>query len=168
MAGSLLQLREKALGALSRIEFLGPLLARLTVGVVFAQSGWGKLNNLPQVIEFFESIGIPAPELQAPFVAGVELVAGALLVVGLASRFAAVPLVITMVVAIATALWDEVGGIGDLLGLLEFAYIAILVWVAISGPGVVSLDALLVRWMGSADPGRNPSLVGVPSRGATP
>ena len=31
--------------------WLGPLVARVTVGWVFMWSGWGKLNNLPQIIE---------------------------------------------------------------------------------------------------------------------
>jgi len=140
-------LRQTALGMLSRIDWLGPLLARLTVGVVFAQSGWGKLHNLEKVTEFFGSIGIPYPELQAPFVAGVELVGGVLIAVGLLSRLAAVPLTITMIVAILTALRDQIEGVGDLLGLVEFAYIALFVWIAIAGPGAVSLDALLVRFL---------------------
>jgi uncharacterized membrane protein YphA (DoxX/SURF4 family) len=48
----------------------------------------------------FARIGIPAPELLGPFVGVVELVCGALILVGLATRAAAVPLIVTMVVAI--------------------------------------------------------------------
>lgn len=123
------------------LSWLPPLVARLTVGVVFAQSGWGKLHDLEQVTAFFAEIGIPWPELQAPFASATELVCGALLVLGLGTRLAAVPLVVTMVVAIRTALWDRIDGFTDLVGLLEFAYIALLLGLAVRGAGAVSADA---------------------------
>ena len=61
-----------------RLSFLGPALARVTVGVVFAASGWGKLQNLEQVTGFFTDLGIPAAAFQARLVAGTELVGGLL------------------------------------------------------------------------------------------
>src|SRR4051812_37399468 len=79
------------------------LLVRISVGVVFAMTGWGKLHHLEDIIEFFRSLGIPYPELQAPLVAGLELVGGSLLVVGFCSRLVSVPLIGTMVVAMVTA-----------------------------------------------------------------
>jgi uncharacterized membrane protein YphA (DoxX/SURF4 family) len=48
----------------------------------------------------FARIGIPAPELMGPFVGVVELVCGLLILLGLSTRAAAVPLIVTMVVAI--------------------------------------------------------------------
>jgi uncharacterized membrane protein YphA (DoxX/SURF4 family) len=50
----------------------------------------------------FVKIGIPAPEIMAPFVGVFEIGCGALLLAGLLTRLAAVPLIIDMVVAIAT------------------------------------------------------------------
>jgi putative oxidoreductase len=132
----------------SRLEWLPPLAARVAVGLVFVTAGWGKLQNLERVVEFFRSLGIPAPELQAPFVAAVELVGGLLLVAGLGTRFVAVPLAATMVVAIATALWPDLEGAVDLLGKSEFVYIVIFAWLAIAGAGAVSLDALVARSLG--------------------
>lgn len=142
---ALLEIRGKLVGALARIEVLGPLLARLSVGVMFAQSGWGKLNDVGMVVEFFTSLGIPWPEIQAPLVAGVEFGCGALIAVGLATRIACVPLIITMTVAILTALRADIGSVADLLALSEFTYIAVMVWLVLVGPGAASLDALLVR-----------------------
>ena len=49
-----------------RLRWLPPSVARLTVGWVFLQSGWGKLQNLPKVVGFFTELGIPAPQFQAP------------------------------------------------------------------------------------------------------
>lgn len=125
------------------LRWLSPTLARLTVGLVFFQSGWGKLNDLEQVTSFFTELGLPAPAFQAVLASTAEFVCGGLLLLGLATRFAVVPLIITMIVAICTALWDQVSGIGSLVGLLEFAYIALLVWLGTDGAGPLSVDALI-------------------------
>ena len=131
--------------ATRRLAWLPPALARLALGVVFVQTGWGKLHSLEQVTQFFQSLGIPAASVQAPFVAGVEFFGGLALIAGLGTRLAAVPLAGTMVVAILTAQLKNVHGIGDLFGLLEFAYLTVFVWLAIAGPGALSIDHWLVR-----------------------
>ncbi len=74
-----------------------------------------------------------------------EFVCGALLLAGLFTRIASVPLIITMIVAIVTAQRDNVASLGDLFGLAEFLYIALLVWLGVAGAGPLSLDAVLVR-----------------------
>src|SRR5690606_15693699 len=50
----------------------------------------------------FARIGIPAPEVMGPFVGVVEIVCGSLLLAGLATRIAAVPLIVDMIVALAS------------------------------------------------------------------
>lgn len=125
------------------LRWLSPALARVTVGLVFFQSGWAKLHALDGVTAYFTELGLPAPALQARLVSTTELVCGGLLLLGLATRFAAVPLVVTMCVAIRTALWGQVSGLGSLVGLSEFAYIALLVWLATDGGGPLSVDRLL-------------------------
>src|SRR5262245_38089697 len=151
MATRLREIHALVLAIADRLAWLPPLAARVAVGLVFVTAGWGKLHNLGHVIEFFRSLGIPAPELQAPFVASVEFFGGILLVLGLATRFVAVPLACTMVVAIATALWPDLEGAVDLLGKSEFVYIVIFAWLAIAGAGAVSLDALAARALGPAE-----------------
>jgi putative oxidoreductase len=138
-------LRRDAIALLGRLAFLPPLVARFVVGYVFVRTGWGKLHNLDGVIEYFTSLGIPYAELQAPFVASVEFGCGLLVLFGLAARLAAIPLIGTMVVAIATALWADIEGLGGLFGTSEFLYIVLFGWIAVAGPGAASLDALLVR-----------------------
>lgn len=128
-----------------RLAWLPASAARITVGWIFLQSGWGKLHNLEGVVKFFSDLGIPAPRLQAPFIAGTELLGGALLLLGLATRFAALPLVGVMAVAIVTALRDQIGSLSDLFGLAEFCYIVLLSGLAVFGAGPLSLDALLRR-----------------------
>jgi len=127
------------------LGWLPPTLARITVGWVFLASGWGKLHGLPDVIDFFRSLGIPAPELQAPFAAGMEFLCGALVLAGLFTRVAVVPLIIIMIVAIATAKRADLTSIPALFGFIEYLYIVLLVWLGVSGPGPLSLDALAVR-----------------------
>jgi putative oxidoreductase len=126
--------------------WLPPLFARIVVGWVFMWTGWAKLNNLPQITENFIGWGIPFPDVMTPFVSGVEFLGGLLLLLGLFTRLAAPPLVITMVVAIIAAKWDQIDSLETLLGFEEVAYMALFGWLAVAGPGPISLDALLQRW----------------------
>jgi putative oxidoreductase len=138
-------LRRIALNVLLRLHFVPPLLARFVIGFVFVNTGWGKLHSLDHLIEYFTDLKIPFPQIQAPFVAGVEFVCGSLVLLGIATRLAAVPLIGTMVVAIATALWPDLEGLDDLFGRAEFLYIVLLVGLVIRGAGAVSIDALLAK-----------------------
>jgi putative oxidoreductase len=104
----------RVLSSLHKIEWTGPLVVRLTVGLVFVVSGWGKLHNLEQVTAFFTELGIPAPGAQAAFVSTVELVGGLLIMLGLATRIAAALLIGVMAVAIYTAKLPELHGLADL------------------------------------------------------
>jgi putative oxidoreductase len=141
----------RLLDSTATIVFLPPLLARIAVGVVFVSTGWGKLHNLDHVVDFFRQLGIPAPELQAPFVASVELLGGISLLLGFATRVMAVPLMGTMVVAIVTAIWPDAEGLVDLLGKVEVLYLIVFAWMAVAGPGAASMDAVLWRGAQTAD-----------------
>jgi putative oxidoreductase len=87
-----------------RAEAPGPaLLIRLVVGLVFASEGIQKfLFAEAQGAGRFAKIGLPAPELLGPFVGGVEVVCGLMLLAGLATRLAAPPLAVVMLVALAS------------------------------------------------------------------
>lgn len=137
--------------SLSRyFAWLGPLFARIVVGWVFMWSGWEKLNALPQITANFASWGIPYPEIMTPFVSGVEFFGGLFLLLGLFTRVAGVPLVIVMIVAIISAKWEQVDSLETLLGFEEVSYMALFGWLAISGPGPISLDYLLQKLNGDA------------------
>jgi len=77
------------------------ILVRIAVGVVFVSEGIQKFID-PAALGAgrFAKIGIPAPEVMGPFVGVVETVCGTLVLVGLLTRLAAVPLVIDMIAAI--------------------------------------------------------------------
>ena len=136
--------------------WLAPLAVRITVGVVFMGTGWTKLQNLPGITRNFASLGIPAPEILTPFVSGVEFVGGILLLVGLLTRFAAVPLMIVMVVAIVSAKLVDLDGLETFLGFEEVSYFVMFAWLAIAGPGPVSLDHLILKASGR-DPAQHGS-----------
>jgi putative oxidoreductase len=76
------------------------ILIRLIVGAVFLSEGVQKFlfpNDLG--VGRFIKIGIPYPEITAPFVGIIEIACGSLILLGLLTRLAAIPLIIDMVVA---------------------------------------------------------------------
>jgi putative oxidoreductase len=79
------------------------ILVRLIVGGVFLTEGIQKFL-LPDELGVgrFVKIGIPLPEVMAPFVGVVEIVGGTLLLVGLLTRLVTIPLIVNMLVAIGT------------------------------------------------------------------
>jgi putative oxidoreductase len=134
------------------------ILIRLAVGGVFFASGLIKFLYANQGAGRFAKLGIPAPELTANFVGVVEIAAGLLLAVGLATRLAAIPLVIDMLVAIGTSKLPMLFGPGPepvaaapKVGLWAFAYQARLdstmllgcLFLLAVGAGAWSLDAWL-------------------------
>ncbi|MBN8543645.1 MAG: DoxX family protein [Alphaproteobacteria bacterium] len=129
----------------AHFEWAGALIARITVGYVFMLTGFGKLQHLDRVTEYFTSLGIPAPHILTPFVASLECFGGAFLILGVLTRISAGGLAITMIIAILTARWEEVDSLHTLLGFEETLYLAIFTWLAISGAGKASLDWLIER-----------------------
>jgi putative oxidoreductase len=132
----------------SYFAWAGPLIMRLIVGYVFMMSGWGKLNNLPQITQNFIEWGILFPKIMTPFVSGVEFFGGIMLILGLFTRIPAAMLAFTMLVAIKSAKWDQVDSLEALLGFEEATYFAGFMWLAIAGPGAASLDRLLTNAAG--------------------
>jgi putative oxidoreductase len=144
----------RILAATRNLDWFPPLLARVTLGVLFLSTGWGKVHHLDRVILYFGELGIPAPVFNATLVAWTELVCGSLLLAGLFSRMAATPLIVSMTVALATAKAPYIHGLADLFGQVEFTYIVLLVLVVIGGPGAISLDTLFVRFLKLRSKGR--------------
>lgn len=119
----------------------GLVMLRLATGAVFIAHGWPKLAALEKTAGFFGKIGIPAPEFFAPLVGTVEVFGGALLILGLATRFWAAGLAINMGVAIFAA-----KGLAKFSGYeFELALMAVSVFLFLNGAGKWSLDALLFQ-----------------------
>ena len=131
-----------------------PLLfaLRLYWGGSFFLSGKGKLLNLDRTAEYFGSLNLPLPKLNAALAGGTECFGGLLLVVGLFSRAAAVPLVFTLSVAYATAERDSLQAIfrdpDKFTAATPFLFLLAVVVVLAFGPGKISVDYLLNRGSG--------------------
>ncbi len=147
----LAQISNRIRSLLEFFEWLPPLVARITVGWVFVESGWGKLHHIDKVIGFFTDLGIPAPALQAHVVAGLEFGGGLALLLGLLTRVATAPLMVIMFVAIATAKKDDLHGFSDLIGFSEYLYMVLLFWLAVKGPGLLALDTFIAKQLKRLD-----------------
>ncbi len=125
------------------------LAVRLYWGWQFVQDGWGKLNNLEKVTEFFTSLGLPAPGLTAAFIGGLELVGGVLLALGLGSRLIALLLTGNMLTAYIAAdreaLFSVFSDPDKFYGATPYTYLFASVIVLVFGPGKFSLDAWLAK-----------------------
>jgi putative oxidoreductase len=125
------------------------LLIRLWWGWSFFLTGKGKLMNLGRTTEFFASLDIPLPQLNAMLAGGVECVGGLLLLLGLFSRAVTVPLIFTMIVAFATAdreaLQAIVSDTDKFTSAAPFLFLLASLVVFVFGPGKLSLDALFFK-----------------------
>jgi putative oxidoreductase len=136
----------------SRLDWLPPLAARIVLGVIFIQSGWGKLHDLSGTAENFAGWHIPFPHFNAVLASSTEFVGGCLILVGLLTRLAALPLIVVMAVAIATAKWARLEDWTDFFGWDEVAYATMFLWLAIAGPGKASLDFLIGKKLAADTP----------------
>ena len=141
---------------LESLQLVPIMLARVSVGIMFAGGAVDKLRKLPELVEYFKALGIPAASAQAPFVAAVELVGGTCLILGLATRVFSLMLTGTMVVAILTATFGLLQpgqsefvaahkGLTHFFYLPEWLLIVVRLWLAFSGPGPLSIDSLLKK-----------------------
>jgi putative oxidoreductase len=125
------------------------LLIRLYWGWQFAQTGWGKLQHLDHVREFFASLGIPAPAIMAPGIATLEFAGGILLILGLATRLTGLLLALNMFTAYLTADREALASVlsdpGKFYNADPFTFLFAAVIVLILGAGAVSLDAFLAH-----------------------
>ena len=125
------------------------LAIRLYWGFLFAQTGWGKLQNLERVTGFFASLGIPFPHANAIFVSGLEVAGGILLILGLGSRLTALLLTGDMVVAYLTAdraaLLSIFSDPPKFFDAAPFTFLFASLLILILGPGSTSIDALIAR-----------------------
>jgi putative oxidoreductase len=123
------------------------LLIRVYWGWQFLESGWGKITHPDKVIAFFTDLNIPAPALNAYFNAALETVGGILLVLGLASRLIALPLLINMIMAYVIAdreaLTSFFSESGKFYAADPFPFLLVSLLVLIFGPGKLSLDNLI-------------------------
>jgi putative oxidoreductase len=126
------------------------LLIRLMVGGVFLSEGIQKFL-FPEALGVgrFIKIGIPGPHFFAPFVGYVEIICGALLMLGLLTRLAAIPLLINITVAILTTKIPMLtrSGVWPTLheARTDYCMWLGLLFILLVGAGSLSVDARLPR-----------------------
>ena len=87
----------------SKLQPFVLLALRVTWGWELLESGYGHLTHVQKTVEAFQSWGVPLPTLNVYISGSTEMIGGALLILGLATRFIALPLVFNFLVAYATA-----------------------------------------------------------------
>jgi uncharacterized membrane protein YphA (DoxX/SURF4 family) len=141
------------------------ILIRWMAGGVFLWEGILKFVYRNQGVGRFTKLGLPAPQLTAPFVAGLEIVGGALLIAGFLTRFISIPFVAEMLVAMASTKISLFLGTSPLplppspptIGIWavlhevrsEYAQLMSVLFLTIAGPGPWSIDAALAGRGGS-------------------
>ncbi len=126
------------------------LLVRILVGWVFVSEGIQKFLFPAQLgVGRFEKIGIPFPNFMAHFVGSVEILCGTLLLLGLFTRLAAIPLLVVILVAIASTKIPMIAKAGMWSMLHEvrtdFSMLLGLAFLLITGAGTLALDAAIRR-----------------------
>src|SRR5262245_25198319 len=131
------------------IQPIAPLVTRLCFGNAFFVSGWGHWHNFDKTRDFFTTWGLPLPTFSAGLTTIVELVGGACVVLGLATRLSAAMLSTTMVVALLTAdrpkFVENLHWLGDLTDVTPFVFLAAMLWLVGYGAGPVSVDHRIAR-----------------------
>ena len=122
------------------------ILIRLFVGGVFLSEGIQKFLFPGDLgVGRFVKIGIPSPEIMAPFVGAVEIAGGVLLLAGFLTRLAAIPLIINMLVAITTTKIPILHKSGFWAmaheARVDYAMLLGCIFLLIAGAGTWSLDA---------------------------
>jgi putative oxidoreductase len=110
-------------------------------------TGKGKLSNIGKVSEFFTSLGIPLPTLNAYFIGSLECFGSLLLIIGLASRPLSLLIVISMTVAYLAADFEAVSNIfsdpDKFVKADPFPFLLTALIILVFGPGLFSIDALM-------------------------
>ncbi|MFZ2785072.1 MAG: DoxX family protein [Sediminibacterium sp.] len=127
----------------NQCNFLPLLLIRLALAYGFLNPALMKLKDINSIAEWFGSIGIPAPLLNAWLATGTETLGVILLTLGLGSRLISIPLIITMIVAIVTVHGANGFEAGENGYEIPLYYIIFLITILFYGSGQLSLDYLI-------------------------
>lgn len=130
---------------MSTIKESALLLSRILLGVILIAHGWDKfqITGLEGVSGYFDSLGIPAAAVAAPAVALIEIIGGALLILGLFTPIVSIIITVVMVGAalfahLSNGIFVTNGG-WELVGAIAAGTLAL----AALGAGRYSMDALL-------------------------
>jgi putative oxidoreductase len=131
------------------------LLMRLALGIDLAVTGWGHLRHVPDMVKRFTDWGIPMPTASVYISGTTEMIGGALIALGLATRLVSIPLIFNFIVAYATASkgkvhelvygQDRLNGLNAVIGDDAFPFLMLMLVMLAFGPGKASIDYILQR-----------------------
>lgn len=119
------------------------LLIRITIGIVFIQSGWGKIHNTERVIGYFTELKIPLPVFSAYLTAWTELISGIFIFTGFLTRISSISIFIIMFVAILTTQIESLESWTDVLGTIEYLYALLCLGLILNGAKKISVDHII-------------------------
>lgn len=132
-------------GLFDNFQSIFLLFARLIIAYGFYEPAMNKWNNIDSVAQWFNSIGIPLPTLNAYMAATTEILGVVLLALGLFTRFISLPLMIVMVVAIMTVHIGNGFSAGDNGFEIPLYYFLFLGLFLSHGAGKISADYLIFK-----------------------
>ena len=126
------------------------LIGRILMGYLFLMFGWDKLTNIAGSTAYFTNLGVPSPASMPYPVGGLELIIGIALILGLATRYAAIVTFLFVLVAtlIAHRYWTYPAAAQSLQFTMLTKNLAIMggsLFVMILGAGRFSIDAALAK-----------------------
>jgi len=136
-------IHQTAKNVLSNGQSVSLFLARLAVAYGFYEPAMMKWADINAIAEWFGSMGMPFPTLNAYMAASTELAGVVLLTLGLFTRLISIPLIIVMIVAIVTVHLPHGFSAGDNGFEIPLYYMLFLALFASLGAGKLSLDYLL-------------------------
>lgn len=141
----IVKLYSSAIEIIKRAKDLPLLFMRLVLAYGFYSTASMKWQNISRVAEWFGSLGIPLPALNAYLAASTEVAGVILLTLGLATRIISIPLIITMLVAIVTVHLNNGFEAGNNGFEIPLYYLIMLFALLIYGPGRLSVDNILSK-----------------------
>jgi len=141
-----MELYKNIINYLEKVKDLPPLLFRIVLAYGYYGPATMKLKNFGGIVEWFSSMGMPMPKLNALLATGTETAGFILIFLGLTTRIISIPLMVVMVVAITTVHLGNGFEAGNNGFEIPIYYMLMLFSLLITGPGKFSLDALIKKY----------------------
>ena len=129
----------------SSLSDLPQLFFRLILSYGFYEPAMKKLNNFDAIVQWFGSLGMPFPTVNAVLATATETSGFILLFLGLGTRLISIPLIVVMIVAIVTVHLPNGFSAGNNGYEIPLYYMLMLISLIITGPGRLSLDAIIEK-----------------------
>lgn len=125
---------------ISNLDFIALLAIRFILAYGFYEPAKNKISDINSIADWFKSMELPFPLLQAYLATYTEIAGVVLLILGLGTRFISIPLMIVMFVAIKTVHWENGFAAGDNGFEIPLYYLIMLLVIFTQGAGKASID----------------------------